>query len=127
MTDIDPILWTLEQSFWLEGVPAYRRSMSRDAVMVFPDPVGMLSGEDIIKSLNEAPRWSSVVMTERTVLCPSTEMAVIAYRARAKRGEDAYEALCVSSYCGPAGTDWTLIHHQQTPVEPVGNQERADP
>jgi hypothetical protein len=122
MTDIDPTLWTLEQSFWLEGLPAYRRSMSRDAVMVFPEPVGMLSGDVIIKVLNEAPRWSSVVMTERAVLRPSTEMAVIVYRAKARRGEDAYEALCASSYCRPAGKDWTLVHHQQTPVEPAGSE-----
>ena len=49
--------WDLEKHFWTEGKGFYRDNMARNAIMVFPAPVGLLSGQEIIDGLDGAPRW----------------------------------------------------------------------
>ena len=51
-----PDFWDLERHFWTDGVRFYRDNMARHAIMVFPAPDGMLSGEEIIDGLDGAPR-----------------------------------------------------------------------
>lgn len=81
-------------------------------VMVLPDPVGILSGDALTRSLIAAPRWDSVVMDDRHCALVS-ETAVLAYRANAKRAEAApYRALCSSTYAKVEGA-WRIIQHQQ--------------
>ena len=61
-------VWELERGFWLDGPKFYDDHMIAAAQMVFPDPVGILKGEAILKGLEEAPRWGTVDMEERSEL-----------------------------------------------------------
>lgn len=109
-------LWGSERRLWLEGVSAYEELMASECVMAF-GPMGIMSNDQIIESLRQAPRWSEVEMSERTTTSPAENIAIIAYTARATRdGADPYEAICTSSYVCSDGY-WWLTHHQQTPVQ----------
>lgn len=115
MTFSDDDIWSLEKRFWLDGEPAYREHMAQSAVMLFPEPAGILIGEAILSSLADAPRWSSIDLHERQLIRVGDAMLVTAYRAEAKRGTESYRAICSSSYAMIDG-EWNIVHHQQTPV-----------
>jgi hypothetical protein len=108
-------LWKAEKRFWLDGPGFYEENMAADALMVFPEPVGVLRGEAIVAGLRQGARWRSVEMTE-TVQTALAATAVLAYRARGQRdGAAPYSARCSSTYVRD-GDRWKLLAHQQTPV-----------
>jgi hypothetical protein len=114
MTDDEA--WASEQDFWTGSEEHYRRMLDDDCVMVFPAPAGIVAGQDIMNSLKDAPRWSSVRMTKRQARRSSSDVLVLAYQAEARReGADAYRAYCTSTYACETGR-WRLIQHQQTPT-----------
>lgn len=114
MTDQDK-LWALEERFWTEGSDSARKMTANDAVFVFPFPVGILQGDKVWSESSVAQRWRSVVMTER-YLKQEKDVAVLAYRVSAERGDaPIYEAVCSSSYLQDDG-EWLRMAHQQTPV-----------
>lgn len=107
--------WEAERRFWLDGPEFYGGQMARDALMVFPAPVGILAGGAIVAGLDGAPRWQSVEMLERSATRLGGTV-VLAYRASAERdGQEPYRALCSSTYA-LAGGAWLLLSHQQTPL-----------
>ncbi len=109
-------VWTIERSLWRDGVKAYEARMADECVMVF-GPMGILDRAQILKTLDQAPRWQDVVMTETTLVTPGDSIAiVIAYKAEASRaGEKPYRALCSSTYLVLDG-ELKLAQHQQTPL-----------
>lgn len=114
--DDEQQLWTLEEQFWTGDAPFYRRHLAADCVMLFPPPVGMLSGEQIIESLANAPRWTRVTLGDRRVLQLADEALLLLYEADGKReGQPSpYRALVASGYVLRNGA-WMLAFHQQTP------------
>jgi len=107
-------IWQKETSFWLDGPAFFEEHMVAVAQMVFPDPVGILKGDEILHGLKEAPRWQSVEFEEKTEASLGDTL-VLAYRAAGRRGNAApYRALCTSCYTRQ-GSTWKLISHQQTP------------
>lgn len=107
-------LWEMEKSFWLDGPDFYESSMAPDARMVFPYPVGILEGEQIVEGLKQGPRWQSVEFENQTGTSLG-ETTALAYRATGQRdGEETYIALCSSTYVKSDGK-WFLLTHQQTP------------
>lgn len=107
-------LWEMERRFWLDGPAFYEASMAPDACMVFPAPVGILSGHRIIDGLRQAPRWKSVDFDNRTE-AELDSTVVLAYDAIGRRdGEEPYTAYCASTYVRRDDT-WVLLAHQQTP------------
>ena len=112
----DDAIWSLEERFWTGGEDHYGSALHPACVMAFPAPAGLLSGPAITRSLAQAPRWSSVAMSERHLARPGSELVVLGYRARAIRaGAEAYEAYCTSSYRRDED-GWRLVQHQQTPI-----------
>src|SRR3954468_22515285 len=76
----------------------------RNASWAFPAPVGIMRSNAILQSLARAPRWSSVEISERHVVRPTSELIALGYRARANRaGAEPYEAFCTSSYRATTG------------------------
>lgn len=111
----DTEIWTLEREFWLSGADFFTRTMARNCLMVFPDPVGILTGPNIPKTLKGVPRWSTISMTEQRSAVDGATVTLV-YRAEAVReGEPPYRALCSSTYVGRKGK-WRLLQHQQTPL-----------
>jgi hypothetical protein len=112
----DDRAWTEEELFWISGEEHYRKMLDDECIMVFPAPAGIIAGPDIALSLKNAPRWSSVEMTDKQVRRPSPDVMVLAYRAEATRQDaDPYGAYCTSTYQQEADR-WRLIQHQQTPA-----------
>ena len=108
-------LWQLEESFWLGGAETFRSTMADGAVMVFPYPAGILQGDGIADSVARAPRWRSVLMSERRINLRGN-VAVLAYKAEAEReGAPIQTMLCASTYVREEG-GWRLVSHQQTPA-----------
>jgi hypothetical protein len=106
-------LWQIERRLWLEGVEAYREHMSETCLMVF-GPMGIMRGEQILKTLEGAPRWAELRISDETTAAPSSDVRVLAYKADAERaGAEPYHAYCSSTYV-KGGRGWQLVQHQQT-------------
>ena len=106
--------WEMEKSFWLDGPEFYEESMASDARMVFPAPVGILAGKQIVEGLKQAPRWKSVDFEDKTETALG-DTVVLAYGATGRREDgDPYSALCASTSVKSDG-NWVLLAHQQTP------------
>jgi ketosteroid isomerase-like protein len=109
-------LLDLEQQFWTGDAAFYAERLATDAVMVFADPVGTLTGPAIVESIRAAPRWRVVDITEAVQLELSPDAVLLTYRARASRGEnDNYAARATSVYVRHTA-GWRLAFHQQTPA-----------
>jgi len=110
-----PSFWDAETRFWLEGTERYATQLASGAVMVFPAPAGILTGDAIVESLQDAPRWDAVTFDDKSESRAGDTM-VLTYRATGRRGDERpYVALCSSTYARQAG-GWKLLAHQQTPV-----------
>lgn len=114
MNDAAP-LWELEERFWLGKEAHYGPHLHCDATMVFGAPVGILAGDAIIEAMNREPRWTAVKMDEQLVTRPADNIAILAYRAKATRGDAEYRCYCSSTYYRER-RNWRLIQHQQTPI-----------
>lgn len=105
----------LERALWLEGAERFRACMAEGCVMVFPEPVGILRGDDILAGLEGVPRWSDLALAG-LVATTAGDTAILAYRAEARRGDGPpYRALCSSTWIRRAGA-WRILAHQQTPL-----------
>lgn len=114
MTNEDT-LWTMEEKFWTQGAEIARTMTAKDAVYVFPFPVGILQGDQIWRESVVAQRWRSVVFSERG-FTRDKDLAILSYQVSAERdGSPIYEALCTSCYLDDDGK-WRRIVHQQTPL-----------
>ncbi len=108
-------LWTTEHRLWLDGAGAYGELMAPRCVMAF-GPMGILEDDAIVESLRGAPRWTQVEMADQVLAQPTPDVAVLAYRAQARRdGAEPYAALCTSTYLR-IGEGWRIAQHQQTPL-----------
>ena len=58
MTDAE--FWEVERSLWLKGAEAFRAWVAPDCVMVFPEPAGILTGDEIVAAVARSPRWERV-------------------------------------------------------------------
>ena len=88
-------IWALEEKFWTEGAESARHMTAKNAVFIFPYPVGILKGDRLWGEAEVAQRWRSVVMSERYIFRTS-DIAIIAYHVSAERSsEPIYEAFCI--------------------------------
>jgi catechol 2,3-dioxygenase-like lactoylglutathione lyase family enzyme len=107
-------LWEVERRLWLQGADAYRKYLDEEALMVFAG-VGVLRREQILTTIQQAPRWQEVTMRDQTLASFGDAVVVLAYAAEARRTEGtSYRALCSSTY-RKHGDAYTLVQHQQTP------------
>jgi hypothetical protein len=110
-------LFSLEEKFWTEGADYYQRNVAYAAILVFPEPAGVLIKDEIASSLKQNARWSQVALEEHRLLELSDAAAVVTYKATAMRadGGKPYVARASSAYVRD-GAAWKLAFHQQTPV-----------
>ena len=109
-------LIALEEQFWKGDADFYRQRLTPEALMVFPDPIGVLGKEETVASISQAPRWRDVEFTEVRVVTLATDAALLVYRATARRAGDArYVTRASSVYVREEGA-WNLAFHQQTPA-----------
>jgi len=108
-------LWTTEERFWLEGASLFENLLDPACLMVFPG-MGVMRAADILASLKQAPRWTSVAMTDRAFSPAGDAVIVLGYAAEAKRdGQKPYRCMCTSTYRAD-GQTWRMVQHQQSPA-----------
>lgn len=108
-------LFSLEEKFWTEGADYYARHLARAALMVFPEPTGVLVKDEIACAV-PGGRWSEVSLEEHRVLELTDRSALVTYKATAIRdGNEPYVARASSAYVRD-GNAWRLAFHQQTPI-----------
>jgi len=112
----DQDLLNLERQFWKGDADFYRRNLTDKAVMVFPEPAGVLTREKILETIASSPRWADVRIDDARVVELTRETALVTYKATARREGDRndYVALVSSVYVNRDGA-WTLAFHQHTP------------
>jgi hypothetical protein len=112
----DAAIWDVETRFWHEGEEFFDTWLAPTAIMVFPEPTGILDRSAILASIRDAPRWSEVTFANRRLARPTATVVTLAYRVEAHLGgdEDSYRALASSTYTANNGA-WSIALHQQTP------------
>ena len=113
--NLEDHLFSLEEKFWTEPGDYYRRNLAYAALMVFPEPAGVLVKDEIASTLERTPRWSDVTLEEHRLLELSDRAAVVTYKATARREGESYVARASSAYVRD-GNAWKLAFHQQTPL-----------
>lgn len=112
------VLVDLERAGWEAlsgGDPEgfYDEVLTDHAVMVFP--FGAMGRAEAIASMASAPPWDEFTIEHAQVHEVAAGVATLAYRVRARRGEDdTYEAMLTSTYVDEGG-QWRLALHQQSP------------
>lgn len=116
-------LFRIEQKFWTQGSKFFDRNLAYAAIMVFPEPVGVLPREQILASLARQQRWTRVTFEEHRLLELSDRTALVTYKATARRDDgEPYVVHASSAYVRDGGS-WKLAFHQQTPVAKVAVPE----
>ncbi|WP_267643498.1 nuclear transport factor 2 family protein [Haloarchaeobius amylolyticus] len=107
----------LERQLWNADKEFYQDALSEDAVMVFPEPTGILERSAVLESLGGADRWQRIEFDEERLVEVDDDVVQVVYRAVAERSEDGseYTALVTTTYVEANGS-WQLRTHQQTPV-----------
>jgi len=109
-------LCRMEKDFWTQGAKFFERNLAYAAIIVLPEPTGVLTRDEILTSLGRQPRWSEVTLEEPRLLELSDRAALLTYKATAKRRDsEPYVVRASSAYVRDGGA-WKLAFHQQTPL-----------
>ena len=122
----DERVWSFEEGLWLGGPDHYRELVDDECLMVLPQPPYVLGGAQAIEAVAHTPRWERAELSERRVSRPQEGLIVIAYRAKAARGDETYEAHCTSTYRRLGHDAWRVVQHQQTPPLVTESSTRTD-
>jgi len=116
--DKEQELWELEKLFWRGSAEFYGKTLTEDALMVFPGLA--LTKDATVESMRAAPRWVSVDFKDRRIVRLAGDAVLLHYKALARRAgnDQPYEPLCTSGYANREGA-WKLAFHQQTPEPAV--------
>lgn len=113
------VLWQYELRFWTDDASYYEDTLTPSALMVLPDPAGVMDRNATIAAIRSAPRWKNVVFQSQSVFTPHDYITMLVYDAHADRGtpESRYIARCSSTYVYDNG-EWKMALHHQTCLEP---------
>lgn len=112
----DDRIWDFERELWTGSADAYDRKVSDKVVMALPAMPYLFDAEAARDAVKDTPRWDEVEFVESCVERPEEGLIAIAYRAKARRGDETYHALCTSTLRRIESGDWEVIQHQQTPL-----------
>jgi hypothetical protein len=115
--DLKDTLLALEEQFWKGDADFYVRTLTEDALMIFPAPAGLLDKSRVVHSIATSQRWKEVAFRGSRVTQPAPNVAILAYRVSARReGQEARYAAYASSVYLERNGSWELAFHQQTPI-----------
>lgn len=111
----DDRIWQFEEKLWLGDAETYRTLIDAECVMALPAAPHIFDTDAAIAAVAATPRWSAVAFSERKVQRPEDGLIVIAYKAKASRDDEAYEAYCTTSLRRRGHEDWLVVQHAQLP------------
>lgn len=116
MSALEDTIYELERGFWTGGPDFYRANADDSCLVVFPAMVRLLSSAELAETVSAGPRWQDLQIEPKALIRPAPGLAVIAYEASARRGDEPPYRVAVSSgYVDRAGL-WKLAWHQHTPL-----------
>lgn len=110
----DARIWEFEASLWTGEAEVYRALIDEASLMVLPAEPFVFTGEDAIAAVQDTPRWEEVTFSDQQVARPQEGLIVIAYKAEARRSDEAYTACCTTTMRRLAHDEWRVVQHQQT-------------
>jgi uncharacterized damage-inducible protein DinB len=114
--DLEQRLLSREEDFWRGDAEFFRQNLSDDSLLVFAEPIGVLTKGEAVESIDGSARWSDLNLQDARVLRLAPHAVMMTYRADARRDDgSSYSALVSSGYVRADG-GWQLAFHQQTPV-----------
>ncbi|WP_116082975.1 hypothetical protein [Tropicimonas sp. IMCC34011] len=117
MTDAtDDDIWDHERRFWTGHAAFHDKTVPADTIMVFGPPLGVTKGDEARKALDEAPDWSGVEMSEKSIARPAKNVAVTGYLAEGDAGNGAIHRVYCTSVWIARDDGWVQAQHQQTPA-----------
>jgi len=112
-------LFAIEQGFWLSGQDHFLEHVDESCLLAFPqagEMHGVHSREAVAATATTANRWRDLHITNRHLLQPTDDLAIISYRADVLRADgQPYSALVSSAYV-QRRAGWKLVLHQHSPV-----------
>ncbi|WP_435157022.1 nuclear transport factor 2 family protein [Haladaptatus sp. DFWS20] len=114
--NLEETLLNLEERFWYGDSAFYEEYLTDEAVMVFPEPVGVLAKWETIASVAGSQRWADVRIEDSLITVLTDTVAMLTYHGTAVRegDEQPYNTLATSVYVDDDAS-WKLALHQQTP------------
>jgi hypothetical protein len=110
-------LVALEHEFWRGDAAFYDARLTEDALMSLPEPVGVLTRNETVRSIADSPRWADVQIDDVRLIILTSAAAVLSYRATARReGDEAPYVTRASSVYVEQGGEWRMAFHQQAPI-----------
>ncbi|MEO6200460.1 MAG: DUF4440 domain-containing protein [Cryobacterium sp.] len=98
-----------------QGGSYYRRSMTRDAIMIRPGEV--LTRDQAAASFAGAAPLDSYEIHEPAVIRLGEHAGIVVYRAVSRRGDEVAEANMSTTYVfDDSDGGWCVAAHQQTPL-----------
>ena len=91
----------------------YDQVLASEVLMLLPGGMVLTDRAEALDLMRGAS-WTGFELRPGLVQWLGPDVAVVAYEARARRGDDEYHALFNSTYTRQNG-DWKLAVHQQTP------------
>jgi hypothetical protein len=112
-------LFRTEEGFWLSGEEHFLHYVDASCLLAFPQAGqmhGLYSREQIARTATAPNRWRDLKITNRQMLQPTHDVAVISYRADVLRADGQPYAALVSSAYVNKDDGWKLMFHQHSPV-----------
>lgn len=118
--DLKDELFAIEEGFWLGDQAFFRDHLDDRCLLAFPqmgEMHGVKSRDEVAATASTQPgRWKDLNMSDRHVVRPAEDVAIISYRADVKRFDgEPYAALIGSGYVKRDG-GWKLAFHQHSPI-----------
>lgn len=112
-------LYRIEEGFWRGGRDHFLAHVDATCLLAFPqmpEMHGVHSRAEVAETASDPARWRELSMTDRQLVQPGAEVAIISYRADAVGREgQGYSALIGSAYVR-RDDGWKLTFHQHSPV-----------
>lgn len=113
-------LLAIERRLWTGGPDEYQGALDDTLLMGLTAMAGVTDRDTVAGTVEPEARWRDLDLQVEGVLRPTDDVALITYRAQARRGDaERYRALVSSGYVRRDG-GWKLMFHQQTPLLDAG-------
>lgn len=116
MSALKDKLFDLEEAFWQGDAEFYRLNADDSCLVNFPGMVEVLDKEALVATVSEDDRWKDISFDRKQLFCPTSNVAVIAYEATARKGDGEPRHSSVSSGYVERDGRWKLAWHHHTPM-----------